>query len=246
MRAMMLHTSHSHAMQSALTTGTGADLSRTALEVLCKCGASQLLKVDEACFISNDFSVMARIMTILNFTPGRLLFPFTRWQSSESGSSHARTELSRIVSQDIGRARHCMHLAAQLFQYFRMVNTLRHTDTVTLLVCTLYIHVCIELVVNQGVDRDAQASMPDGRRMIRLDQVSDQSQIDDWLGLKHDYRPHITGIGILEADRSTARLYKETSRIMGRSASKSSFAAALQPIMEAQAAGNAPVFQDKR
>ncbi|KAF2650005.1 hypothetical protein K491DRAFT_156432 [Lophiostoma macrostomum CBS 122681] len=241
-RAMMPQTTDSPTMHSALASGMEMDLSRTAFEMLSKCGRSQLLKVDDAGLISNDFSVMARILTILEFTPGRLLHPFTRWQSSESGISHARKELSRIVSLDIGRARHCLLQAAQLFQYFRVVNTLRHTDTIALLVSTLYIHLCIELVVKQGADRDAQASMPDGGRWIRLDQVSDQGQIDDWLCLKYDYRAHITGIGILEADRSTARLYKESARIMGRSASKSSFSAALQPLMESQAAGNAPVL----
>lgn len=245
-RAMMLHNASSISTQSALTVGTEGDLSRRALEVLCKCGVSQSLKVDGAGFISNDFLVVARILTILNFIPGRLLFQFTRWQTSEGGSSHARKELSRIVNQEIGRARHCMHLAAQLFQYLRLGNTLRHTDTVTLLVCALYMVLFIELVVNQEADRDVQASMPDTRKLIRLDQVSDQRLIDDWLSLKNDCRVHITGIGVLEADRSIARVYKESSRIMGRSASKSSFAAALQPMMEAHAAGSVPAFPASR
>ncbi|OAL42842.1 hypothetical protein IQ07DRAFT_686151 [Pyrenochaeta sp. DS3sAY3a] len=245
-RAMMLYTVDSSTMQSPSSSGAVADILRVALDVLCKFGCSQVLKLEEAHSISNDFSIMARVLTILDFAPGRLLYPFTRWQSSDHGANHARKELSRIVSHDIGRARHCIHQAAQLFQYFRMVSTLRHIDTISLLLCTAYIHIYIELVVKQRANRDAQADMLDAGKLIRLDKVSENTQIDDWLSLKHDDQPHITGIGVLEADRSTARLYKETSRIMGRSASKSSFAAALQPIMDLQAAGNAPVFQDKR
>jgi hypothetical protein len=246
-RAMMLHTPDSNTMQSASSAGTVADISRTGLDVLCKCGVIQALKLEEAHAISNDFAIMARILTILDFTPGRLLYPFSRWQSSESGASHARKELSQIVSHDVRRARRCIHQAAQLFQYFRTVSTLRHIDTITLLVCTVYIYIYIELVVKEGGNQEAQVNLLDGRRTIRLDQISDHAQIDDWLNLKCDYQPHITGIGVLDADRSSARLYKESARIMGRSASKSSFAAALQPILESQAAGNAPVFApDKR
>lgn len=245
MRAMMLYTENSNTTRSASTSGTVADVSRAALDVLCRYGESQFPTMAEPRSISDDFPIIARILTIFDLTPLRLLYSFTRWQSSETGVSNARKELSRILNHQIRQARQCIHQAAQLFQYFRTANTLRHVDTIALLVCTLYIHAYIELVAEQRTDRNEQADVIHGRTMIRVDQASDLSQIGDWLNLEHDHLPHVTGIGVLGADRSVARLYKESSRIMGRSASKSSFAAALQPLLESQAAGNAPALQDK-
>jgi hypothetical protein len=245
MRAMMLYTENSNTTRSASTSGTVADISRAALDVLCRYGESQFPTMAEPRSISDDFPIIARILTIFDLTPLRLLYSFTRWQSSETGVSNARKELSRILNHQIRQARQCIHQAAQLFQYFRTANTLRHVDTIALLVCTLYIHAYIELVAEQRTDRNEQADVIHGRTMIRVDQASDLSQIGDWLNLEHDHLPHVTGIGVLGADRSVARLYKESSRIMGRSASKSSFAAALQPLLESQAAGNAPALQDK-
>ena len=244
-RAMMLHI-NSATTPLTFALGTSSDLSRATFEVLLERGTTQKLEVSESSVISNDFAVTARLLSILDFTPARLLYPFTRWQTSEYGSSQAREELSQIVSADIVRSRYCMLHAAQLFQFFRTVNTLQHTDVVSFLVCTLYLHLCTELVIRRTMDAALEGTASNGPTIIRLDKVAHQSLINDWLSLRIDPSVHITGVGILNSDRSTARLYKESARVLGKSASKSNFAAALQKMMESQAAGDVPVFEEKQ
>lgn len=244
-RAMMLFTGDSYSAQPGSSSGTVVDLLHSTFDVLCKSGRSKKLEVKEAHTVSNEISIMARVLTILDFTPGRLLYPFSRWQTSDYGTDNARKELSRIFGHDTGRARHCLHNAAQVFHYYRMTSALHYFDTLNLLVCTIYIHAYIELIANQSSSQDAQTNNLGSQEMLRLDEVFEGTQVDEWTSLRREYQPHITGVGFLGIDRSISRLYKESSRIMGRSASKSIFAAALQPLMMAQAAGIVPTFPDK-
>jgi hypothetical protein len=224
------------------------DIFGNALDVLLRHGCSQAFDSTASRSIANDFAIASRVFTILSFTPARLLFPFSRWQTSDRGTGDARKELFKIVQQDTRRTRYCMYQAAQLFQHFRTIKALSHTDTIFLLICTLYMLLYVELVVTRDTDPQNARLSPNtsiaGAKVIRLDQLTSEDAVEAWLTLRNPHRLHVTGIGLLDADRSVARLSKESSNIMANSASTSNLAAALSVIMTSHATGDVPDFQE--
>ena len=245
-RAMKLSSGGLNAMQLAFQSDPTSATSQTALDVLIRLASSQPLSLEGSATILSDFSILARICAILDYTPGRLLFPFSRWQTTDDGCSRARKELVDIVNHDIGRARYCLYHAAQLFRHFRSVKALRHIDTLALLLCTLYILLYIEVGTPQHIGSDQQAGSIECAKIIRLDQLHTDDELESWLSLRLHHQPHITGIGLLGEDRSSTRLYKEASRIMSCSASTSVLAEALAIMLSSQAKGHTPEFADNQ
>ncbi|KAI5363912.1 hypothetical protein Slin15195_G095670 [Septoria linicola] len=219
-------------------------LQRRALEALLRYGCAQNLNANDTSSITYDYAIMSRVLLILNFTPAQLLYPASQWQTTESGARQARSQLTELFSLNISRARTTMFEASQLFQYFRAVNALSHIDTLSLLICTLYIFAYTELAIPLQMTLYSDGDAPPPAKIIRLDQAISDEDRDDWLGLQSNCRLHLVGIGLLDADRSSARLFKEASRIMANSALTSRLAAALATMLTSQAMGKAPKFQE--
>jgi hypothetical protein len=134
---------------SAPVLGPIDNLWQTSFSALSKAGCSKPLSQAAAQDSQPDaiaFAVSARLLTILAFTPSRVLLPSSKWQTSAHGCSKAREELLQILSNDARRARYCLYLSAQLFRHFRSTSASSYVDTLALLMCVLYLVSYIELV----------------------------------------------------------------------------------------------------
>jgi hypothetical protein len=172
------------------------------------------------------------------------LLPFSKWQTSAHGCSKARQELLEILSNDAPRARYCLYLSAQLFRHFRTTQASSYFDTLALLMCVLYLVSYIELVeLRQRPGTTSRAGDTTSvAKAIRLDQALGDGERDDWLNGKCQSRPHVTGLGLLDTDRSVARVFKEASRISMDNAARSTLAKAMSAIYASQATGRPPDF----
>lgn len=214
-------------------------------DALSKSGCSQPLSQAAQDARPDAFAASARLLTILACTPARLLYPFSKWQTSAQGSGKAREELLSILSNDIPRARHCLYISAQLFRHFRSMPASSHFDTLALLICVLYLVAYIELVELQ---RPGIASRGDNAisvmKVIRLDRALSDDERDDWLNGRSRSRPYVTGLGLLDTDRSVARLLKEASRITMSNSATSTLAEAMSGMLASLATGRSPDFSN--
>ena len=242
MRAMTPYSGDANNVASASILGPTDSLWKTAFDTLSKAGCSQPFSQLGEDGKPNEFAVAARLLTILAFTPSRILLPFSKWQTSTHGYGTARKELIDILSKDAPRARYCLFLAAQLFRHFRSTQASTYLDTLALLMCVLYFVSYIELVELQRPDVSLRADGLGVVKVIRLDQAISEDERDSWLNLRCQSRPHVTGLGLLDTDRSVARVFKEASQIMVNNGPTSTLAAAMSAIMASSAAGRLPDF----
>lgn len=221
---------------------------QTSFDSLSKAGCSHPLIQAAAQDTQPDaiaFAVSARLLAILSFTPSRLLLPSSKWQTSAHGCSKAREELQNILSDDPSRARYCLYLSAQLFRHFRSKPASSYVDTLALLICVLYLVSYIELVELQKQlpgTASTRADTAGVAKVIRLDQTLSDHGRDDWLNGKCQSRPHVTGLGLLDSERSVARVYKEASQITRENGATSTLAGAMSGILASQATGRPPDF----
>ncbi|PIA97417.1 hypothetical protein CB0940_06698 [Cercospora beticola] len=243
-RAMGIGIGQISADSTTPAAGSMADIQRRAFNTMSQLDFAEPLNPAKAATISSDYSIMVRIIRILDFTPLRTLCRATRWQTTEYGASEARRQLCDTFRENGKRANDCVFEASQLFQYFRTIKALSHIDTMCLLICVLYIYVYIELGLRSSSSTIPQQDGARPSRIIRLDQPDPDDEREDWLSGRHDCQPHLAGIGLLDAERSSARLFKEASRIMANSATTSRLAMALSSIMNTHAVGGIPKFQE--
>ncbi|PPJ52984.1 hypothetical protein CBER1_11098 [Cercospora berteroae] len=181
---------------------TLADIQQRAFNTMSQLDFAEPLNPAKVATTSSDYSIMVRIIRILDFTPLRTLCRATRWQTTEQGASEARRQLFENFRQDGKRAKECVSEASQLFQYLRTIKSLSHIDTMTLLMCVLYIYVYIELAMHPSSSTMPQTGGARPGKIIKLDQPVIDDEREDWLSGRHDYRPHLAGIGLLDSERS--------------------------------------------
>ncbi|KAK2023937.1 hypothetical protein LX32DRAFT_627120 [Colletotrichum zoysiae] len=248
LQAMGLGSTGNNSGQPNLALGMVTVLSQKTFDALSQVGCSQVLRDTEGSTRPNDFALLARVLAIGSFTPLRLLLPYIKWQTTDAGHRNARSELSSIVPQNIGKARHCLYYAAQVLQYFRGTRPETVLDIYSVLICVLYVVLYIDIVEQQ--DPTSAGSGADSRtsstEIIRLDQVVDSELLNSWLQVSSHKRPHITGVGFLHSGGSMPRLFKEASRIMASASSASRTAKEMSIILESQAKGYPPDFIDQR
>jgi hypothetical protein len=181
-RAMMPSSEEVNGAASASVLGPTDTLWKSASDALSKAGCSQPLSQPEGDGRPIEFAVAARLLTILAFTPSRILLPFNKWQTSAHGYGTARKELMGILSNDAPRARYYLYLAAQLFRHFRGVQASTYFDTLALLMCVLYLVSYIELVELQRPNLALRADGIGAVKVIRLDQAisKDEPHHRDW------------------------------------------------------------------
>lgn len=242
MRAMVPCSEDINGATSAAILGPVDTIWKTAFDTLSKAGCSQPSSQPGEDGRPNQFAVAARLLTILAFTPSRVLLPFSKWQTSARGYGAARKELIDILSNDAPRARYCLYLAAQLLRHFRSSQASTHFDTLGLLMCVLYFVSYIELVELQHQHIASSADGISVAKVIRLDQALGEDELDSWLNLRCQSRPHVTGIGLLDTDRSIARVFKEASQITSNNGPTSTLAVAMSAIYASSAAGRPPEF----
>jgi len=192
--------------------------------------------------LASQSAVLTRLVAILAFTPTGLLHPFSRWQTTPHGTDSARKRLRLIMNQDSIRTRECALHAAKLFEHFRGQPQLIHIDPFCLLIATLFLWAFIDLVIVHDVGASTSSTGPQSK-IVRIDQVLDGDEKDTWIKQGSDMRPHITGVGILDSGRGSVRLLKETAKIMGSGARKSTLAVSLSSILSSSAEGNIPNWE---
>ena len=242
MRAMLPCSEEVSSAASASILGSTGSVWKTAFDAISKAGCSQPFVQPDGDGKPNGFAVAARLLTILAFTPSRVLLPFSRWQTSAHGYDAARKELIGTLTNDVPRARYCLYLAAQLFRHFRSTQPSTHFDTFALLMCVIYFISYIELVELQRPDVTSREDGIGVTKVIRLDQAISDDERDSWLNLRCQSRPHVTGLGFLDTDRSVARVFKEASQIMVNKGPTSTLAVAMSAIYASSAAGRPPDF----
>lgn len=243
LRAMKLSPEDSAFFQQSLPHDTYTALFQKAFEALVRAGCRQSLRMTIVGTAENDFGVLARVLAIFSFTPPRLLFPHVRWHTTEAGQNRARADLSEILLQDISRARHCLYLATQVLQHFRATRVSTYYDILGLCGCVLYMALYVDMI-GQKDSPNGEGSV--GTEIIRLDHFTNVDHQEGWLDLRHHFRLHVTGIGVLDSGRSVARLYKEASRIMKNSAGISKMAHIMSAIFVRQAEGHPPELQESQ
>lgn len=192
--------------------------------------------------ILGDCITVARLLTILSFTPLRHLVVFSNWQTSPRGSENSRKQLQCILRHNTTRTRECAYHAAQLIAKFRKQTFLSHMEPFVLLVATLYLWAYIELAIYRPTP--SYQSNGNHGSIVRIDQHMDAKTWSDWTERGDHSRPHIAGIGILDNSRGPERLLKEAARITAISATKSHLAASLSRMFISQSSGNMPVWED--
>ncbi|KAF9871028.1 2, 4-dichlorophenol 6-monooxygenase [Colletotrichum karsti] len=183
LRAMSLGSMGSAAGQPDLARGMVATLSEKAFDALSQAGCSQPLRETDAGTISNDFALLARVLTIFSFTPSRLIYPYSKWQTTDEGHINARSELSHIVSENLGRARRCLYHAAQVFQYFRTTRVATCLDILCVLICALYMVLYVDIVEQQDPDSTSSevSVRKSGTEIIRINHIVDGELLKNWL-----------------------------------------------------------------
>lgn len=189
-----------------------------------------------------DCAVMARLTAILSFVPQKLLLQFGYWQTSSAAPQEARQQLRQMMHDHAQRTRECAYHAAQLFAHFRKRTRLSHIDPFCLLVATVFLWAYIELFV-QNSNIETSSSGCSARILVRLDLGLDSTQISRWIDSGSDQRPHITGVGAFDTERSHVRLLKEASRIIGIGPPRSKLAAGISRMLHIQALGHLPVTE---
>jgi hypothetical protein len=194
------------------------------------------------CRLFEDCTIMARTTVILSFVPQKLLLRFSHWQTSSAAREGARQQLRCMMHQHGSRARECAYHAAQLFAHFRKQSQLDHIDPFCLLVATSYLWAYIE----SAELRTEEGTLPSPSSVgdsIRLDHGLSSADRADWKNLTSGRRPHITGVGALDTARSSTRLLKEASRIMGAGAPRSKLINHISRVLYVQALGYLPVTE---
>lgn len=242
MRAMLPCSEDVNGAASAAISGPTDTIWQTAFDALSKAGCSRSFTQAGGNARPDEFAVAARLLTVLAFTPSRVLLPFSKWQTSTHGYGTARQELIGILNNDAPRARYCLYLAAQLLRHFRGAQASTHFDVLALLMCVLYFVSYIELVELQRQHIISRADGLGVAKVIRLDQALSEDELDSWLNLRCQSRPHVTGIGLLDTDRSIARVFKEASKITSNNGPTSTLAVAMSAIYASSAAGMPPDF----
>lgn len=180
----------------------------------------------------------ARLLAILSFAPQRLLFPFSRWQTTALGSQRARNELQELLNDHPTNARLCAYDAGQLLALSRAQSCLIHIDPFCVLIATIYLCAFNDLVA-PNLPQPGIGNSADGT-VIRIDQRLDNHELMEWVHYGSNKAPHITGVGTFGMERSTTRLLKESSRILGTNGKKSRLALALSRMLNSQAMGDVP------
>jgi hypothetical protein len=137
----------------------------------------------------------ARLVRILSLAPQRLLFPFSRWQTTALGSQNARNELAALLNCNTSQARLCAYDAGQLLALARMQSCLIHVDPFLVLISTIYLCAYTDLVASSL----PLSSTPDPsqRTVIRIDKTLDDHELMEWVTHGGSRRPHVTGVGLL-------------------------------------------------
>jgi hypothetical protein len=193
----------------------------------------------------NNFALLSRVLAIISFTPLSLLFSYNKWQTTDTGQSNARSELLRLLSQNVHRARHCLYYAAQTLQSFRTVRPATIADILSVLVSVLFMVLYVDVIGQQdlSVAERAAGVKTSGMDIIRLDQVVDAELLNDWLQVTCHKRPHVSRVGLLDSGGSRLRLYKEGSRILATRSSVSRIAKIILALLESAARGYPPVYK---
>ncbi|VZH91487.1 unnamed protein product [Fusarium fujikuroi] len=242
LRAMGLDSASNTASQLSPALGMVTTLSQKAFDALSKEGCSQELRETYSCGSLNDFALLSRVLAMLSFTPLSLLFSYNKWQTTDTGQSNARSELSNIILHHVARARRCLYYAAQVLQHFRNTRPATVLDIMGCLVSVLYMVLYVDIIEQQDPDstRPGADVETSSMEIIRLDQVVDVDLPNDWLQGRNHKRPHVPGVGFLHHDGSILRLYKEGSRIMETGSCISRMAKVISTILASQAKGHPP------
>ncbi|RGP81137.1 hypothetical protein FLONG3_674 [Fusarium longipes] len=225
--------------------GTVSTISERAFDALSQDGCSHVLREWNTSSSLNDFALLSRVLVIISFTPLSLLFSYNKWQTTDTGQSNARSELSRLLSQNVHRARQCLYYAAQTLQSFRAVRPATIADILSVLVSVLFMVLYVDVIGQQNSNIAGRAAgvKTAGMDIIRLDQVIDADLLNDWLHVTCHKRPHVSGVGLLDSSGSRLRLYKEGSRILATGSSVSRMAKIISALLESEARGYPPVYQ---
>ncbi|KXT08513.1 hypothetical protein AC579_9222 [Pseudocercospora musae] len=240
-RSMMLSATDADILSQTFGLEAQASLPLAALKAVTGDLCSQPLALREVSTLSSDCGIIARIAAIIVFMPTYVLYPYSRWQTSERGFQRAQLEASAIMQGKPHEARHCMLLATQLFHHFRAKAFLDHLDALMFLISMLYMVAFLELVLT----KDETTSMLSGTRtnIVRLDKLSTVEECDEWIKGSAEQRAHIAGIGFLDTHGSSSRIFKETARVMLASSSTSILAARLSEHVGRQVERSPPVFE---
>ncbi|RKL50864.1 hypothetical protein BFJ72_g317 [Fusarium proliferatum] len=242
LRAMGLDSANNTASQLSPALGMVTTLSQKAFDALSQEGCSQELRETDSGGSLNDFALLSRVLAMLSFTPLSLLFSYNKWQTTDTGQSNARSELSNIILQNVTRARRCLYYAAQVLQHFRNTRPATVLDIMGSLVSVLYMVLYVDIIEQQDPDstRLGAGVETSSMEIIRLDQVVDVDLLNDWLQVRNHKRPHVPGVGFLHHGGSILRLYKEGSRIMESGSCISRMAKVISNILASQAKGHPP------
>ncbi|KAF5722420.1 hypothetical protein FMUND_2932 [Fusarium mundagurra] len=240
LRAMGLDSSSNTASRPNPARGMVTTLSEKAFDILSQMGCLEALRETDAGGSSNDFALLSRVLAILSFTPLSLLFSYNKWQTTDTGQSNARAELSNTILHNVTRTRRCLYYAAQVLQHFRTTRPATVLDIMGCLVSVLYMVLYVDIIEQQDHDPTRRGSGVEtsSAEIIRLDHVVNVDVLNDWLQLRNHKRLHVPGVGFLHNDGSILRLYKEGSRILARGSSISRMAQVISGLLESQAKGH--------
>lgn len=176
-----------------------------------------------------------RTLQILLFVPLPLLHQATHWQTTTANHTEARVQLKTLLLANPGRSRNVLIQASRSFSTLRNAAPISFIDPFCLLVAVLYINTYIINAL------EVQTVGQNPSQVYRIDQDLDETKAQDWIeGRCEGTRLHVSGVGILDTERSGTRLFKEASRIFASSSSRSTLSAGLSKIMSTHAAGQLP------
>ncbi|KAL2832309.1 hypothetical protein BJY01DRAFT_260258 [Aspergillus pseudoustus] len=206
---------------------------------------------------------LALLTRLLRFIPYRTMYVASGWMADRTQSEGALQRIAHLLCAEDTQAesRQTLVHAARMFRIIRSQTTFDPHDSLILLMAVLYVwyydrfaptptRVAAAEQAQRGQTELSSSSPtpnPAGRQILRIDQDIADFVIDRWIthgfgNNRAHLQIHITGIGVLDGERSPSRILREAIGILGGNKTWQQLSSAIKHALGQILAGSAPSF----
>lgn len=166
--------------------------------------------------------LLPHILAILHSVSLRTLFAGTGWRTDITKMMGFKMKFREFLEHDGARSRKCLWHAAYISRSVQTSRYLTCYDMFSVGVAICYIVLYIELrrVESQPSQTSGDAEFvplsTDRQHVVRLDQLSNQEDVQNWVSGSGDADIYLTNVGILRGPDSLARLLRATEKALLR------------------------------
>lgn len=173
----------------------------------------------------HQVETLPHILGILRCVSLRTLHAGTGWRTDVAQMTRLKMQFREFLERDGARARKCMWHAACIFKAIQGTQRFACYDVYCFGMATCYMVLYVELSRQTGppapqASADADLPLPSPiprRRIVRLDHLSGQEGVQNWIQSGGDADIHLTNVGILNGPDALPRLLRATEKaLMGQ------------------------------